>query len=482
MNYKVSIIFWILLLWIFISCQLKHDQSFTPQLRMSENKRVLEYQDGTPFLWLGGTTWGMPEWMTREEVDYYLDNRKSKGFTVVQICLFWGKREEDPVTFHINPLNPYGHKAFDEIDGKPISTKPLIVKGGSSQNPNDYWDHVYYILEAASQREMMVALLPVWGRRYVNATHTGFSQKVFSKPEMRSFGEFLGDRLKVYKNIIWVLGGDVAADLGGDYLGHYRSMAEGIITGITNEKVAWNEESPLWDQALMTYHPDGKPMLNSSQWFHNDPWLDFNMIETHKHRDSVYAAVLQDYSLENPIKPTVMGEPAYEGEHEPYPVSTGIHMRRQAYQTFFAGAAGITYGGFRDKNGNGPLFSPFKGWEKLLELEGANSMKIIKQFCQEHNWPNWSPVQNVVIENAGSGELQKVAVKTIDGKLLVYFPDNSEALIDVSDYVRSETINVSWFNSKTGIYAEIIQLESDSNLINISPPKEWNDAIFVLKR
>lgn len=472
---------WLPILFIVLSCQYQQPADSTkPVLKVSKNKRILEYQDGTPFFWLGGTTWGMPEWMTREEVDYYLDNRLSKGFNVALICLFWGKRQDDPINFFVNPENAYGHKAFAEVNGNPDPFEPLIVTGGTSMNPNDYWDHVDYIIQAAKERNMIIGLLPVWGRRYVNGIHLPYSQKVFDIHGMKSYGKFLGERLKSYDNVIWVLGGDVTAEGGGDFKGHYRSMAEGIVLGISGETIKWNEASQLWDLALMTYHPDGKPMKNSSQWFHNDPWLDFNMIETHKHRDSVYVAVQQDYVLDNPIKPTVMGEPAYEGEYKPQGNSKGIQMRRQAYQTLFGGACGFTYGAFRDKEGNGPLFSPFKGWEELLDLEGANSMTIVKNFCMKNNWPNWTPAHNVVLESTGNGEFQIVAVKTMDGKLLVYFPDNAEARIDVSDHDQSETIKASWFNTKTGMYSDSFQLDISSSSIEISPPEKWDDAVLII--
>ena len=135
-----------------------------PLLQVSENKRYLQYENGEPFFWLGGTSWGMSEWLSREEVDLYLDNRKAKGFNLVQICLFWGKRKDDPIRLTLNAANAYGHKAFLEIDGKPDPSQPFVQAGTNILNPNDYWDHVDYILQAAESREMMVGLLPVWGQ------------------------------------------------------------------------------------------------------------------------------------------------------------------------------------------------------------------------------------------------------------------------------------------------------------------------------
>jgi len=457
-------------------------QAVKPELSVSGNKRYLVNAANEPFFWMGGTAWGMSEWLTREDIDIYLANRAEKGFNVVQVCLFWGKREEDPVRFTTNPTNAYGHKAFVEVNGKPDPGQPWVIKGGTPQNPNDYWDHVDYIIQSASKRHMIIAVLPVWGRRYVNATHPPYSQPVFSIPGMRSYGEFLGKRFRGYSNIVWVLGGDVQADAGGNHLDHYRSMAEGIITGITGEKVSWNEDSPLWDYALMTYHPDGSPLKNSSLWFHDDPWMDFNMIETHKSRDKVYQAVQQDYALADPVKPTVMGEPDYEGDR-PNMVTAGIHMRRQALQSFFAGAAGFTYGGKIDHKGNGPLWSPYNNWKEMLDMEGARSMTNIKSFCLQHSWPDWIPVHDIIQSAAGEGEYQKVAIlNPQENACMVYFPDNSSTGLDLSNhFAEAKELDLQWYNPVSDSYAEKYNAAAVDGKLKVSSPDAWPDAILILK-
>ncbi|MEM9674738.1 MAG: DUF4038 domain-containing protein [Bacteroidota bacterium] len=450
-----------------------------PQLRVSENKRHLEYRDGRPFFWLGGTSWGMSEWLTREDVIHYLDDRQAKEFSLVQVCLFWGKREEDPVKFTLNPPNAYGFKAFEEVSGMPDPERPAVVEGGSPTEPNDYWDHVDFIIKEVAQRDMMVALLPVWGRRYVNASHGAHAQPFFTLESMKSYGEFLGSRYQAYDHIIWVLGGDVKADGEGDYLPHYRAMAEGILTGVTDKKVAWNAPSPLWDQVLMTYHPDGAPFLNSSTWFHTDPWLDFNMIETFKNRESVYEAVAIDYGLENPIKPTVMGEPDYEGV-KPNLVTAGVHMRRQAFHSFFAGASGFTYGGKFDAKGNGPLWSPYKGWKNMLDMEGARTMKQVKKFCLENGWPYWTPDNSLLAADTIKGELQKVAVQDrANNSYYIYFPDSSQVSINV---IETETRNFStkWYNPQTGNYSDEQSGKPDQGQLDIILPQGWEDAVLII--
>jgi len=77
----------------------------------------------------------MTEWLTREEVNLYLDDRKAKGMNVVQFCLLWGKRSDYPSKFVGNASNPYGHKAFIEVSGFPDATQPWIIEGGSIKNP-----------------------------------------------------------------------------------------------------------------------------------------------------------------------------------------------------------------------------------------------------------------------------------------------------------------------------------------------------------
>lgn len=483
-TYRLTGFYPVILMAILITGCIGHPsgQAVKPALGVSVNSRYLVHTANEPFFWMGGTAWGMSEWLTREDIDIYLDNRAEKGFTVVQVCLFWGKREEDPVRFTVNPMNAYGHKAFVEVNGKPDPQQPWVIKGGTPQSPNDYWDHVDYIIQATAKRNLIIAILPVWGRRYVNATHPPFSDKVFTMASMRSYGEFLGKRYMGYANIVWVLGGDVQADAGGHYLDHYRSMAEGIITGITGERVRWNEVSPLWDYALMTYHPDGSPLKNSSLWFHDDPWMDFNMIETHRHRDMIYQAVQQDYALADPVKPTVMGEPDYEGA-SPNMVTAGIHIRRQALQSFFAGAAGFTYGGKIDHKGNGPLWSPYNNWKEMLDMEGARSMTNIKSFCLKHSWPDWTPVHDIIQSNLGEGEYQKVAVITRQGNVcLIYFPDNSSTNLNLANYFAgAENIMVQWYNPASGSFAEAFKVAVIDNKMDLTPPDHWPDAMLILK-
>ena len=55
-----------------------------PRLQVSGNHRFLVTTDGRPFFWLGDTAWELFHRLDREEAERYLQNRASKGYTVIQ--------------------------------------------------------------------------------------------------------------------------------------------------------------------------------------------------------------------------------------------------------------------------------------------------------------------------------------------------------------------------------------------------------------
>ena len=54
------------------------------RLKVTENRRYLQYENGKPFFYLGDTAWELFHRLNREEAAQYLSNRSQKGFTVIQ--------------------------------------------------------------------------------------------------------------------------------------------------------------------------------------------------------------------------------------------------------------------------------------------------------------------------------------------------------------------------------------------------------------
>ena len=55
------------------------------RLRVSDNQRFLQHEDGTPFFWLGETAWLMPQRLNRDEVQYYLQICHEAEYNMVQV-------------------------------------------------------------------------------------------------------------------------------------------------------------------------------------------------------------------------------------------------------------------------------------------------------------------------------------------------------------------------------------------------------------
>ncbi|MGB8226052.1 MAG: DUF4038 domain-containing protein [Sedimentisphaerales bacterium] len=462
------------------------------KLQVSKNGHTIQHKDGTPFLWIGDTGWGMFQQLTREEVDQYLDNRQKLGFTVIQSVAFWYPHGGGMKSGPHNAANAYGHRPFSGDEDSPNTAEPLIVKGGSPDSPNDYWDHVDYVIGAIKKRNMYLALLPCWGKAYITQQFDG-SHEVFTEKEAKAYGCFLGKRYQQEPHIIWVLGGDTKAQIKGYDKNHifwdydkrfiFRAMAEGIAQGVTGQQPAWNQANPAWNQVFMTYHPDGDAPDNSSKWFHEDAWLTANGVEVWEEVDKVYPTMLSEYQLNKPIKPSLFLEGSYEFgsyRHECGWV-TPVKVRRQIYHTFFAGGAGHTYGAgpIWAMRGNGGDYNCGYTWKQALEFPaGANFAGVAKAFLIEHQWSEWVPDQGILDGAAGEGESLKTAVTCASGCMaLVYFSNNSQAKI-------KNTLNKAavahWFDPRNGQVEQAGRFKQNE-VRDMVPPEKWEDAILVLQ-
>ena len=221
-----------------------------------------------------------------------------------------------------------------------------------------------------------------------------------------------------------MLGGDTKAQFKGydknqkfseyDNRPVYRAMAEGIVQGATGQDPAWNEVNPAWDAVFFTYHPNGDYPYGSAQWFQKDAWLDANGVEVWKEVDDVYRTMLDNYQLSDPVKPCLYLEGSYEYgayRHECGWV-TPVRVRRQLYQTFFAGGAGHTYGAgpVWSMRGKGGDYNCGYTWQQALDFPGAHQAAgVAKKLLNDQKWYEWVP-DGRVISGTGEGESLKTAV------------------------------------------------------------------------
>ncbi|HVJ81737.1 MAG TPA: DUF4038 domain-containing protein, partial [Planctomycetia bacterium] len=244
-----------------------------PRLKVSDNRRFLVTAEGKPFFYLGDTAWELFHRLDRKEAETYLADRAAKRFTVIQAVI------------------------LAEFNGRvePNANGDLPLAGRDPTKPNEkYFAHVDAIVDAANEKQLYVGMLPTWGDK-VGPVKWGGGPEIFSPDSARKYGEFLGKRYKE-KGIIWILGGDRPPETPY-YQDIWRAMASGLRAGDGGAH-------------LITFHPNGG--RSSAEWFHQEKWLDFNMMQNGHCTDTpVWERIGREYDLK-PTKPVLDGEPLYE--------------------------------------------------------------------------------------------------------------------------------------------------------------------------
>jgi hypothetical protein len=420
-------------------------------LQVSDNKRFLLHKDGSPFFYLGDTAWELFHRLNREEVDKYLENRRQKGFTVIQAVVL---AELDG----LNTPNAYAHK-------------PLINNDPTTPN-EEYFKHVDYVVNKAKEKGIYIGMLPTWGDKVgPKYSHGSGPERLINTQNARNYGEFLGNRYKNYPNIIWILGGDRP---GGGFESVWREMAKGIQAGDEGRH-------------LITYHPVG--VNSSSVWFHNEDWLDFNMIQSgHSDRDLPnYDVVSSDYN-KSPIKPTLDGEPRYEDHPINWNPNKGwfddYDVRQAAYWGVFAGAFGTTYGAHgmwqMYAPGRSPISSARTYWYDSLDFKGAWDMMHLRHLMESRPFVSRVPDQSLIANGDGSGA-DRVKATRGDDYLFVYVPTGKNVTVQMGK-ISGKDVKGWWFDPRTGEASSIGNFPN-SGTLEFNPPGETGrgkDWVLVL--
>jgi hypothetical protein len=437
------------------------NESKTPQLKVSENHRFLMDSEGKPFFWLGDTGWLLFSKLTREEAEKYLENRAEKGFNVIQVM----------VLHELKVTNVYGDSALICQD----VSQPTVTSGNSVENSieYDFWDHMDFIIGKAEEKGMYIALVPVWGSNVKSGK--------ISREQANKYSTWLAKRYAEKSNIIWLNGGDL---MGSD------STAIWEIIGNNLRKYATNQ--------LITYHPFGR--TQSSTWFHNAPWLDFNMVQSgHRRYDQDdsklgygqdnWKYIRDDYNL-TPVKPTIDGEPSYEG------IPQGLHdttqprwnnndLRRYAYWSVFAGAFGFTYGNnavmqMNKPGDKKPAYGAKEFWNDAINAPGASEMKHLKNLMLSKPFFERIPDQSLIAYN---GEKYDFLAATKGKNYALIYTFNGRNMEINTGKIEGEKISAQWVNPRNGNYTKIGTFKN-IGILSFDPPgeiKDGNDWVLVLE-
>lgn len=430
------------------------------KLEVSKNGHYFQTEAGKPFFWLGDTGWLAFKKLNREELKKYFIDRKAKGYNVIQI-----------MTLHaLDMSNVYGDSA---LVAKDIS-KPLVTEGNSFDNPEayDFWDHVDYALDVAEDQGLYLGLVPVWG--------SPISGGKVSLEQAKTYATFLAERFKDRKNIIWLNGGDT--------FGNKNTETWQAIGSILKTK---NPES------LVTFHPRGR--TDSSDDFHNENWLDFNMFQSGHRRydqddteraygEDNYKFVQIDFKLK-PAKPTLDGEPSYEG------IPQGLHdtlqplwndndLRRYAYWSVFSGAAGFTYGNnhimqMHENHKKSEAYGSKTYWVDALNDPGAGQMIYVKDLMLKYSYFDRIPDESLI---ANQGEKYDYLVATRAEDYAMVYTYNGRTMALNMGKIKGAEVEASWYNPRNGTSTAIGTFKNEG-VLEFDPlgdVQDGNDWVLVL--
>jgi hypothetical protein len=396
------------------------------RLKISENGRFFQFENGKPFFWLGETAWLMPERLNRDEVNFYLKRCAEAGYNMTQV----------QVLNDVPSMNVYGQASgtvdwdFSNIDRKGVY---------------GYWDHMDYIIETAGRQGIYVGMVCIWGGLVKSGK--------MNVEQAKRYGRFLAERYKDKPNIIWMIGGDIQGDIRPE-------VWEALATTIKS----------IDKNHLMTYHPRGR--YTSAKWWSKASWLDFHMFQS-GHRRYGQRMGNKDYPIPDnteediwmyvdstwaykPIKPVLDDEPSYEdipqGLHDANePRWQAADVRRYAYWSVFAGSCGHTYGNnvimqfYRP--GYEPSYFASRPWYEALDDEGFNQMKYLKQLMLSFPYFERVPDQSIIKDNGTQYE-RLIATRGTD-YLLVYNYTGREMRLDLTK-ISGTKKRVWWMNPQNG--------------------------------
>lgn len=425
------------------------------KLRVADNQRYLEFDDGTPFFYLGDTAWELFHRLNLDEAQMYLRNRADKGFTVIQAV------------------------ALAELGGTDIPNAngdlPLINRDPSTPN-EAYFRHVDNIVKFAEELGIFIGMLPTWGSCWKLVVEG--RDPIFTVENARYYGQFIGERYRD-NAIIWILGGDQNIENDEEHA-IIEAMALGIKEGDRGAH-------------LITFHPRGPG--RSADFLHQAEWLDFNMCQSsHAARDHDNGIFIEhDYALE-PTKPALDGEPHYEM------IPVGFYnrdvsrlnrfddydARQSAYWALLAGACGHTYG----HNCIWQMWTPEHKpaiwanipWYDSLDTPGAFQMGFVRRLFESRPFHDLVPAQDMIVDGPSHGGAKIRAARSTNGSFAyVYSPRGEQFTVD-KRMISAKRVRESWYDPRYGCTYDIHTGDNASFQTFVPPTAgRGNDWILILE-
>jgi hypothetical protein len=391
-------------------------------IQVSANGRYFLDHRGKPCFWLGDTQWNLFRCHGFSAARLILDDRRAKGFNVVQVMGPGCARD-----VHTAPV--FG-EAFPERD---------VARPSEA-----YFANVDQIIAYAGQLGIALA---------IGLDHPAL--RLTNLDNARAYGRWVGQRYRQHGHLIWIPTYLVPDE---EHLPVMRELVAGLREGGA--------------QGLATSHPDPAHPTVSSSLAHREPWLDFNCIQTFKSTHLLYQAVQHDYDLAPP-KPVVMAEGAYEaGSEYGFPV-TPLWVRRQAYWSYLAGG--------HHSYGHNDAWRVLPTWKEALGAPGAHQLRVLREIFEKVRWWELAPDPSFFAAGAGEGNARNAAA-VAEGRdwAMVYLSHPCQVSLRLGSLQAKGPLAAQWLDPRGGAAQEAGPLTGAQVQSFIVPPG-WEDAVLLIQ-
>lgn len=342
-------------------------------VRVAEDRRHFEHEDGTPFFWLGDTWWmGLCHRLHwPEEFQQLTGDRKAKGFNVVQIVA--GLYPDMP------PFDPRGANEA----GYPWETAYARIRP-------EYFDAADARLRYLVDQGITPCLVGAWG--YFLPWMGEAKMKVHWRHLIARYGAW---------PVVWCAAGE--ANLPWYRAENFPSDDRAQVHGWTEVLRFIRATDPF--RRPLTIHPTAINRYTARHATDDPALLDFDMLQTpHGQREAVpvtLGAVRESYAAA-PVMPVINGEASYEMLGDSLPTEW---TRQMFWLCLMNGAAGHTYGanGIWQLNRRGQPHgpSPTAGspptgygiipWDEAMRLPGSRQVGFGARLFQQYPWFRFEP-------------------------------------------------------------------------------------------
>lgn len=410
-------------------------------------KYYLSYSDGTPFFWLACTAWNGALKSTKDDWDFYLNQRKRNHYSVIQLVTTeWRGLDK----------NPEGQTAFEGT--------------GRIQIHPEFFKRIDERIDEVNAKGLLASPVILWALPFGQGRELspGYTLPL---DEAVLLAKYIVARYQG-NHVLWTLGGD------GKYYGDQELKWKEIGRQVFNDI----------DHAPVTLHPHGRSFVGDL--YAQEDW--YSMMGYQSSHSNAAGTVnwinkgpmAEMWSKLKPM-PYINMEPNYE---EIGFRITAKDVRNACYWSIFATpVAGVTYGA----NGIWPWLAEGErilnhndkggvtGWRKSIEFPGSIQMGYLAEFIRQFDWWNLYPANKILAQQPGEKSYNHwiSVVKSPDDKIIIaYIPYKADVKLFNPEGIQYAA---QWFNPVTNEYSEA-KIENENDAIHFTQNFE-NDMLIVFK-